>query len=165
MDQPRWYALRTKSRHEKVAGEYLKACGVEVFLPLYKSRRLWSDRVKLIEVPLFGGYLFCKFAARQSLVARSAPGVLYVVSNGAELMAVPESEIDAVRRVLEKGLVASPTPYLREGMRVRIRGAAFEGMEGRLEKVKSQFRLVLSIHLLQRSVAFEVDPEMVEALN
>src|SRR5208283_5272988 len=109
MDQPHWYALRTKSRHEKVAGEYLKACGVEVFLPLYKSRRLWSDRVKMIELPLFGGYLFCKIAARQSLVARSAPGVLYVVSNGAELIAVPESEIDAVRRVLEKGLVASPT--------------------------------------------------------
>jgi transcription antitermination factor NusG len=165
MDQPRWYALRTKPRHEKVAEEYLKGRGVEVFLPLYKSRRRWSDRVKIVDLPLFDGYLFCKFAARHSLLARSAPGVLYVVSTGAALAPVPESEIDAVRRVLEKGLVASPTPYLKEGMRVRIRGAAFEGMEGRLEKVKSQFRLVLSIHMLQRSVAFEVDPEMVEALN
>ena len=165
MDQPRWYALRTKSRHEKVAEEYLRGRGVEVFLPLYKSRRLWSDRVKIVDLPLFDGYLFSKFAAQQSVVARSAPGVLYVVSQGDAPAPVPESEIEAVRRVLEKGLVASPTPYLREGMRVRIRGAAFEGMEGRLEKVKSQFRLVLSIHLLQRSVAFEVDPEMVEALN
>ena len=154
MDQLCWYALRTKSRHERVAEEYLKGRGVEVFLPLYKSRRLWSDRVKIVDLPLFDGYLFCKFPARHALVARSAPGVLYIVSCG-----------DAVRRILGKGLVASPTPYLREGMRVRIRGAEFEGMEGRLEKVKSQSRLVLSIHLLQRSVAFEVGPEMVEAMN
>jgi transcription antitermination factor NusG len=165
MDQPHWYALRTKSRHEKVAEEYLRGLGVEVFLPLYKSRRLWSDRVKFVDLPLFDGYLFGRFAAGHALVVRSAPGVLYVVSSGDVPAPVPESEIDAVRRVLEKGLVASPTPYLREGMRVRIRGAAFEGVEGRLEKVKSQFRLVLSIHLLQRSVALEVDPEMVEALN
>jgi transcription antitermination factor NusG len=91
--------------------------------------------------------------------------VLYIVSCGDDLAPVPEGEIEAVRRILGKGLVASPTPYLREGMRVRIRGAEFEGVEGRLEKVKSQSRLVLSIHLLQRSVAFEVGPEMVEAIN
>ena len=165
MDQLCWYALRTKSRHERVAEEYLKGRGVEVFLPLYKSRRLWSDRVKIVDLPLFDGYLFCKFPARHALVARSAPGVLYIVSCGDDPAPVPEGEIDAVRRILGKGLVASPTPYLREGMRVRIRGAEFEGMEGRLEKVKSQSRLVLSIHLLQRSVAFEVGPEMVEAMN
>ena len=165
MDQLCWYALRTKSRHERVAGEYLKGRGVEVFLPLYKSRRLWSDRVKIIDLPLFDGYLFCRFAAGHALVARSAPGVLYIVSCGDDPAPVPEGEIDAVRRILGKGLVASPTPYLREGMRVRIRGAEFEGVEGRLEKVKSQSRLVLSIHLLQRSVAFEVGPEMVEAIN
>lgn len=165
MDQHHWYALRTKSRHEKVVEEYLRGLGVEVFLPLYKSRRLWSDRVKFVDLPLFDGYLFCRFAAGHALVVRRAPGVLYVVSSGDVPSPVPESEIDAVRRVLERGLVASPTPYLREGMRVRIRGAAFEGVEGRLEKVKSRFRLVLSIHLLQRSVALEVDPEMVEAVN
>ena len=165
MDQSCWYALRTKSRHEKVAEEYLKGRGVEVFLPRYKSRRLWSDRVKIIDLPLFDGYLFCKLGAEHALVARAAPGVLYIVSYGDVPAAVPEAEIDAVRRVLAKGLVASPTPYLREGMRVRIRGAEFEGVEGRLEKVKSQSRLVLSIHLLQRSVAFEVGPEMVEVVN
>jgi len=164
MDQLCWYALRTKSRHERVAGEYLKGRGVEVFLPLYKSRRLWSDRVKIIDLPLFDGYLFCRFAPACARGTECA-GVLYIVSCGDDLAPVPEGEIEAVRRILGKGLVASPTPYLREGMRVRIRGAEFEGVEGRLEKVKSQSRLVLSIHLLQRSVAFEVGPEMVEAIN
>ena len=164
-EQSGWYALRTKARHEKVASEYLRNRGLEVFLPLYKSRRVWSDRIKVIDLPLFDGYFFCRSGADQELIARGAPGVLYIVSQGGQPALVPEHEIEGVRLVMAQGLAAAPAPYLKEGVRVRMRDSVFEGLEGRLEKVKSRCRLVLSVHLLQRSVAFEVSPEMIEVMN
>jgi len=164
-EQPGWYALRTKARHEKVASEYLRNRGLEVFLPSYKSRRLWSDRIKVVDLPLFDGYFFCRLGADEELIARSAPGVLYILSQGGHPAVVPQNEIEAVRLVMAQGLAASPARYLKEGVRVRMRDSAFDGLEGRLERVKSRCRLVLSIHLLQRSVAFEVSPEMIEVMN
>lgn len=160
-----WYAIRTKSRHEVVASNYLKINGFEEFLPTYSSRRQWSDRVKVIQRPLFTGYLFCRFRAACAREVLSAPGVVDIVGFGGEPHPVPESEIEAVRRLLESGLPASPCPYLREGDRVRLRCGPLKNIEGRLVKIKNRFQFVLSLHLLQRSVSVEVDAEAVEAVR
>jgi transcription antitermination factor NusG len=160
-----WYAVRTKSKHEAAAASYLRGRGLEEFFPTYQCRRVWSDRVKVIDTPLFPGYLFCRFDEQAMLPVLEAPGVVHVVGFGGKPAAVPEEEVAAVRKLARSGLPASPCPYLREGMQVRIRSGPMQGVEGRLTKIKSKFRFVLSVDMLQRSVAVEVDPETVEALK
>jgi transcription antitermination factor NusG len=159
-----WYALQTKARHEKAVSNYLRLKEVEQFLPLYKSRREWSDRVRVVEMPLFGGYIFCRLDARLMVSVLNTPGVIHVLGYGTEPAPVPEGEIAAIRRLLECEVAVSPCPYLKTGALVRIRSGAMKGLEGRLERIKNHCRLVLSVHLLQRSVALEVDPECVEVL-
>jgi transcription antitermination factor NusG len=159
-----WYALQTKARHEKAVSSYLRLQGVEEFLPLYKSRREWSDRVRVVELPLFGGYIFCRLDPKSLVSVLNTPGVIHVLGYGTEPAPVPEGEIAAIRRLLESDLPALPCPYLKAGVTVRIRSGAMKGLEGRLERIKNHCRLVLSINLLQRSVALEVDPESVEVV-
>jgi transcription antitermination factor NusG len=159
-----WYALQTKARHEKAVANCLRLQGLEEFLPLYKSRREWSDRVRVVEMPLFGGYIFCRLDPRSVVPVLSIPGVIHVLGYGSEPAPVPDGEIAAIRRLLESDLPAMPCPYLKAGVPVRIRSGAMKGLEGRLERIKNHCRLVLSVHLLQRSVALEVDPESVEVL-
>jgi transcription antitermination factor NusG len=162
--RPPWYALQTKARHEKAVSSYLRLQGIEEFLPLYKSRREWSDRVRVVELPLFGGYIFCRLDRKSIASVLNAPGVIHVLSYGTEPAPVPDGEIEAIRRLLECELPAIPCPYMRTGAAVRIRDGAMKGMEGRLERIKNHCRVVLSVNLLQRSVAIEVDPESVEVL-
>lgn len=161
---PPWYALQTKARHEKAISSYLRLQGMEEFLPLYKSRREWSDRVRVVEMPLFGGYIFCRLDPQSVFSVLSIPGVIHVLGYGPEPAPVPEGEIAAIRRLLQSDLPAMPCPYLKAGVPVRIRSGAMKGLEGRLERIKNHCRLVLSVHLLQRSVALEVEPESVEVL-
>ena len=160
-----WYALQTRARHEKAVSNYLRIQGQEEFLPLYKSRRKWSDRVTVVELPLFGGYVFCRLARTSLASALSTPGVLKVLSYGSEPIPVPDCEIDAIRRATSGATPAVPCAYLKVGVQVRIRRGAMQGLEGRLERIKNSFRLVLSVHLLQRSVSLEVDPETVEVIG
>jgi transcription antitermination factor NusG len=159
-----WYALQTKARHEKAVSNYLKSQGVDEFLPLYKSRREWSDRVRIVELPLFGGYIFCRLNPRSLASVLNTPGVIHVLGYGAVPAPIPEGEIAAIRRLLDSDVPALPCPYMKAGVLVRIRSGAMKGLEGRLERIKNHCRLVLSVHLLQRSVALEVDPESVEVL-
>ena len=160
-----WYALQTKARHEKAVSNYLRMQGVEEFLPLYKSRREWSDRVRVVELPLFGGYVFCRLDPKSMVSVLNVPGVIHLLGYGAEPVPVPDGEISAIRRLLESELPATPCPYLKVGALVRIRSGAMQGLEGRLERVRNSCRLVLSVHLLQRSIALEVDPESVELVS
>jgi transcription antitermination factor NusG len=159
-----WYAVQTKARHETAVARYLRSQGLEEYLPLHRVQRQWSDRVKTVDLPLLSGYLFCRVDPRQLKSVLRAPGVVHVLGYGSEPVPVPESEVLAIWRLQESRLVAWPCPYLRAGMAVRIRSGALAGVVGRLERIKNQCRLVLSVHLLQRSVALEVDPEIVEAL-
>jgi transcription antitermination factor NusG len=159
-----WYALQTKARHEKTVSNYLRQQGVEEFLPLYKSRREWSDRVRVVELPLFGGYIFCRVDPNSLVSVLNAPGVMRVLSYGTEPAPVPDGEIAAIRRLLESDLPVLPCPFLKVGATVRIRSGAMKGLEGRFERIKNHCRLVLSVNLLQRSVALEVDPESVEVV-
>lgn len=145
--------------------KYLNATGLEEFLPIYQVRRRWSDRIKIVDVPLFEGYVFCRFDDSQMIPVLSAPGVVHVVSFDGAPAAIPETEIEAVRRLVNSKLPASPCPYLKEGSPVRIRSGPMKGVEGRLVEIKNQYRLRLSVHMLQRSVEVEIDPESVEALT
>lgn len=148
-----------------MAARYLKATGFEEFLPLYSVRRRWSDRVKVVELPLFDGYVFCRIDERHLVPVLGAPGVVHVVSFDGKPAPIPEEEIEAVRRLVASKLPASPCPYLKEGAAVRIRSGPMKGVEGRLIQIKNRYRLVLSVHMLQRSVEVEIDPECVEALK
>ena len=160
--QLRWYALRVRSNHEKTASLFLSSRGYEEFLPLYRTRRRWSDRTKVVELPLFAGYVFCRFDASHRLPILKTPGVVSVVSFGRKLVPVDDREIQSLRAVVSSGRSVQPWPYLRIGQRVRLVGGAMHDVEGILIELKKGLRVVLSISLLQRSVAVEVDRENVE---
>jgi transcription antitermination factor NusG len=161
----RWYAVRVKSNREKVVASSLEDRGYEQFLPLYRARRQWSDRVKDVELPLFAGYVFCRLDAQYRLPVLTIPGVFQFVSLGREPLPVDDSEIDALQAVARAGFPAAPWPFLRTGQRVRIVRGALRDVEGLLIEVKNKHRLVLSVSLLQRSVAVEVDRDWIEPLR
>ena len=153
-----WYALQVQSGLASVASTVLRGKGYEEFLPVYCSRRRWSDRVKKIDLPLFPGYLFCKFDPQDRLVpVLTTPGVIGIVGAGRKPIPVPEEEIEAVRRVLLSGLAAQPWPFLGVGSRIYIESGPLAGIEGIVTNVDKVYRLVVSVTLLQRSVAVEID--------
>ena len=153
-----------RSNHEKTTSAHLKTKGYEQFLPLYRSRRQWSDRIKVVELPLFTGYVFCRFDARYRLPILKTPGVVSIVSFGKRLAPVEDSEIEALQAVVSSGREVRPWPYLHVGQRVRLVGGALHGVEGILIEFKKGLRVVLSVSLLQRSVAVEIDQESVEPI-
>lgn len=159
-----WYALSARRNWEKHIAGILDAKGFECFLPLYRSRRRWSDRQKEIELPLIPGYVFCRFDPTRRLPILTTPGVVSVVGNGRVPIPVEEAEIETLRAVVRSNLQAQPWPYLRVGERVSIQDGSLSGLEGILLEIKKSCRLVVSVHLLQRSVAVEVDRAWVRAL-
>jgi len=159
----RWYAVETKTRLEQTVESLLRNKGYETFLPLYKVRRQWSDRIKLLDAALFPGYLFSRLGGGQrTLPLLTTPFVRGIVSSGGRPLPVPEEEVEAVRAIVASGLPATPWPYLQEGDRVRIRHGSLAGVEGLLLSFKKQHRLVVSIDMLHRSVAVEIDIAWVE---
>jgi transcription antitermination factor NusG len=135
----------------------LKGQGYECFLPLYKSERRWSDRVKEIDQPLFPGYLFCRFDLHNRGPLLMTPGVQQLVGIGRTPTAVPENEVESVRQALASGLPSQPWQYLQVGQRVRVNHGSLNHLEGILINFKGGHRVVMSVSLLQRSVAMEVD--------
>ena len=152
-----WYALRVKPRHERASAAQLSARGAEVFAPLYVSKRRWSDRVKQLELPLFPGYLFCRFRTEQRLAVLTTPGVASIVGFGSVPIPVSDEEIESVRAITRSGLPYGPWPYVRVGDSVRIDCGCMSGMRGTLVRVRDDFRVVVNVELLQRSVALEID--------
>jgi len=152
-----WFALRVRSRSEDVAATFLGGFGYEWFLPRYKCRRQWSDRIKQLDVPLFPGYLFCRFNSRDRLPVLKAPGVISIVGVANTPVAVEEAEITALRTLVNSVFPRQPWPYIQIGQRVRIEHGALRGVEGILLDFKGVHRLILSVTLLQRSVAAEID--------
>jgi transcription antitermination factor NusG len=153
-----WYAIRVRSRTEKAVAGALRKKGFEEFLPLYKSRRQWSHRMVEIELPLFSGYVFCRFdpAERRVLIA-TTPGVIGIVGFGGKAMALDEGEMAAIQRVIELGIATEPWKYVQTGQRVRVEHGALAGMEGIFLGARKKHRLLLSLKLLQRAVAIQVD--------
>jgi transcription antitermination factor NusG len=159
-----WYALRAKSRHENTVASHLDARGYKFFLPLYKCRRRWSDRFKEIELPLFPGYVFCQFNLLDRLPVLSIPGVVHVVGVGRSPVPIDETEIAAIRTAVKSGLPSQPWPFLQIGHKVRIEHGPLCGIEGILLGFRGHQRLVLSVTLLQRSVAVQVDEAWVRPM-
>jgi transcription antitermination factor NusG len=164
-DVSRWYALYTSSRHEKRVAQLLNARDVSCYLPLYSTVRQWQDRRKEVELPLFPGYVFVQISLRSRLQVLTVPGVVQIVSFDGRPSPVSDTEIDALRSGFSKRARFRPHPYLKVGSHVRVRRGPLEGMQGILVRRKDSFRLVLSVDLIMRSVAVEVDEADVEAAN
>ena len=152
-----WFALQTRWRYENFVANHLRSNGYEMFLPVYKCRRQWSDRVKEIELPLFPGYLFCRFNPLDRLPLLMTPGVIQVVGIAKKPVPVDDAEISAVQTLVRSGLPGRPWSFLQAGQRVRVERGPLAGTEGILIGFRRQYRLVLSVTLLQRSVVVEVD--------
>lgn len=163
--RPVWRALTVRSRHEKVASESLRGRGLEEFLPLYRSKRAWSDRSKVVDLPLFPGYVFCRIADAQRVLAVSSPGVTSIVGFGGKDAEVAEHELDGVRRMLTAGVPLEPWPYVRAGNVVEIRTGPLTGLRGEVVREKGLWRLVVNVEMLQRSVSAELERDMVQALE
>jgi len=160
-----WFALQVRSRWENTAQGLLQKKGFETLLPTYPATRRWSDRSKVVESPLFPGYVFCRFDIHNRLPVLITPGVISVVGRGKAPIAVAESEIAALQMVIRSGIHAQPWPYLEIGERVRIKNDVLEGMEGILTSFKGNQRVVISVSLLQRSVALEIDRSRIVRLS
>ena len=152
-----WYALQVRSRKESYVAAQLVGKGFECLLPTYKSLRQWSDRKKELEQPLFPGYLFSRFNFQDRRPLVTVPGVLQILGNGRVGIPVSDDEISALRLAVSSGMPKQPWPYLEVGQRVRVNYGTLSGLEGILVNVKGNHRVVLSVTLLQRSVAMEVD--------
>ena len=157
-----WFAIYTRHQHEKMVAQILSAKGLQVFLPLYNSTRRWKDRTKELSLPLFPGYLFLQGLEERRLQVVTTPGIVSILSVNGEPAVIPEAEIDAVRKAIEWGNRVEPHPFLRTGDRVRVVAGPLQGVEGILIRKKNLYRLVLSVELLERSAAVEVDVASVE---
>lgn len=157
--EARWYAAYTRANHEKLVAEQLAQKSIEHFLPTYESLRRWKDRKMRLQMPLFPGYVFIKFALRERLGVLQVSSLVRLVSFGGQPKALSEEEIVTLRRALEQGLRAEPHPYLAVGRRVRIKSGALAGLEGILLRRRGQWRVVLSVRPIMSSMVVEVGAE------
>jgi transcription antitermination factor NusG len=153
----RWYALRTRSRHEKIVREQLANQGIEPLLPTVKRLSRWKDRKKEIEVPLFSGYCFVRFASQQKLPVLKTIGVVDIVGSGHSPEAIPDEEIAAIKTLMTSVLPYDPHPYLHEGMQVEVVRGPLQGVRGILLRKEKRHRLVLGVRLIQQAAAVEID--------
>ena len=160
-----WHALYTRHQHEKVVAQALTGKGFETFLPQYRTIRKWKDRQKEISLPLFPNYVFILGGLDRMLNIVTTPGVHSMVNWGGRPAEIPWVEIEAVRRLIESCLPVEPHPFLKCGDRVRIKSGALEGIEGILVRRTRSVRLVLSVEMLSRSAAVEVDINVVERVS
>ena len=162
-DAPAWYAVWTRSRHEQVVREQLERKGLEAFLPTITRWSRWKDRRKQIDWPLFPGYCFARFPAAERLPVLNCAGVVNIVSFDGEIVAIPEHEIDGIRRLVESDLQFDPCPLIREGMMVEVTHGPLKGVVGRLVRKGAHARLILAVDLIGQAVSVEVDASDVRA--
>jgi transcription antitermination factor NusG len=160
--QPHWYAVYTRSRHEKTVAEQLVQKSVEHFLPLYETVRKWKNGHFKVRLPLFPGYLFVHIPLRERLQVLQVPGVVQLVGSSGVPLALPQTEIETIRDAMTKGLQAHPHPYLKVGSRVRISRGPLEGLHGILLRKKGKLRFVVSVDLIMRSISIDVEESEVE---
>jgi len=155
--EPRWYAVYTNANHEKRVTQQLEQRSIEHFLPLYESVRRWKDRRVLLQMPLFPSYVFVRLALCDRLHVLQIPSVVRLVGFNGLPTALPGEEMDILRSGLSPRLRAAPHPFLTVGRRVRIKSGSLQGLEGILLRKKSNWRVVLSVALIHRSIAIDVD--------
>jgi len=159
---PVWCALYTRHQHEKSVAEMLSAKGLEVFLPQYDEMRRWKDRKKILSLPLFPCYVFVRGGPRDRLSILTTPGVHMILCTGDRIAAIPEDQIEAIRKTVDGRYHVEPYPFLKCGERVRVKRGSLEGVVGVLVRKKNQSRLVLSVDMLAQSVGVEIDAADVE---
>jgi transcriptional antiterminator NusG len=167
MDKPdnlHWYALRTRSRHEKLVRDQLDKQGIEPLLPTVKRLSQWKDRKKEIEVPLFSGYCFVRFSRQEKMPVQKVTGVVEIVGSGSRPEPIPEQEIDALRRLMASVLPYDPHPYLQEGMQVEVVRGPLQGVQGILLRKQKRHRLVIGVRLIQQAAAVEIDVNDIVAM-
>ncbi len=159
---PRWYVACTIARHEKRVADLLQSRGLPFSLPLYEAVHRWKDRRAIVQLPIFPGYVFVHVALSNRLNVLTIPGVLRFVSFNGRPAPLPDWELESIHTALNARLRAEPHPYLKVGQRVRIKAGPMMGTEGILIRKRNRYRLVLSVELIMRSVALDVDASEVE---
>ena len=152
-----WYALRTRSRHEKLVRDQLAQQGIEPLLPTVKRLSQWKDRKKEVEVPLFSGYCFVRFTSDQKLPVLKTVGVVDIVGGGQRPEPIPDEEITAIQTLIASVLPYDPHPYLQEGMKVEVIRGPLQGLQGILLRKEKRHRLILGVRLIQQAAAVEID--------
>jgi transcription elongation factor/antiterminator RfaH len=160
-----WYAAYTASRHEKTVAEHLRQRDVECFLPLYETVRRWNNGRHRIELPLFPSYVFVRMELRNKLRVLQVPGLVQLVTFQGAPAVLPDAEIETLRGALSAGVVAAPYRYLTVGSKVEICNGPLQGMRGVLLRHQGQFRVVISVEMIMRSIVVEVDASNVVALD
>jgi len=164
--EPQWYAVHTRSRHEKLVVNQLEQRGIKTLLPLISEVHRWSDRRKVVQLPLFSCYAFVHMRLLPELWYKvmQTNGVLRFVGVRGEGIPIPESQIESLRAVLSSAVPYALCPFLQVGQRVRIRGGALDGIEGLLTARNGDRTLVISVEPIQRSIAVRIDQYQVEAI-
>jgi transcriptional antiterminator NusG len=152
-----WYAIWTRSRHEQVVRDQLERKGYEAFLPTISKWSRWKDRKKRVDWPLFPGYCFARFDPLERLPILKCTGVVNIVSFDGDIAAIPEFEIEGVRRLIQSDLQFDPCPLIREGTMVDVVSGPLKGVVGRLVRKGAHARLILAVDLIGKAVSVEVD--------
>ena len=160
-----WYAAYTSSRHEKTVAEHLRQRDLECFLPLYETVRRWNNGRHRVQLPLFPSYVFVRMGVRDKLRVLQVPGLVQLVTFQGAPAALPDAEIETMRSALTAGVLAQPHRYLNVGSKVEICRGPLQGMRGILLRHQGQFRVVLSVEMIMRSIVVEVDASDVVAVD
>ena len=156
-----WVALVVRPGGERRVQEGLANMGLATFVPWHGVRRRWSDRIKVLQQNLFPGYVFCRSKFSERGMVLNQGSVRGVVSFNSRPALIPDLEISSLRRAVESNLPLGPWPFLSVGQRVRIEKGSLAGMEGTLARDSTAWRVVVSINALQRSIAVEIDRDMI----
>src|SRR5262245_395029 len=162
---PAWYAIRTRSRHEKLVDQQLASRDIEVFLPLVTRRQRWADRWKHVSFPLFPGYCFARFPYERRPLVLNAVGFVQILGVNGSPTPVPDWEVEAVRKLVTSTLPLDPHPYLKEGMQVEVVRGPLQGVRGTLLRKGRHARFVIAIHLIQQAASVEMDADDVEPVR
>ena len=152
-----WYAVYTRSRHEKIVAEQCQLKGIASYLPVYEMNRRWRNGPHSVTLPLFSGYTFARINLRDRLSVLKIRGVVRLVGFNGLPAAIPDEEFENMRAALSCGVLAKPHPYLAAGRRVRLTSGPLCGLEGIVLQRKGIRRVVISVHLLQRSISLNTE--------
>lgn len=163
----KWYAVRTRSKCEKMVALTFRDKGIEQYLPIFREVHQWKDRRKTVELPLFPGYLFARLVSSRpaQLPVLRTEGVVGILGRPDMFEPIPDHEIEGVRQLVATSVGFCAHPLLQEGSWVQVKRGALKGVEGLLVRVKNQSRLVLSISLLSRSISTEIDLSDVQLIQ
>lgn len=159
-----WYALQVRRQFEKIVSRLLQAKGYDEFLPLCHGFRRSSGGTKPIELPLFPGYVFCRFDSLNRSQILTVPGVNAVAGFGPRITPIAESELESLRTVLNSGMAFGPCPFIAAGNRGRVESGPLAGTEGFVTALNNKLRLVVSVSMIQRSLAVDLEPESLKML-